>query len=81
MGKILTLKEYLDVLRMTLSTKKRGEPFKIVFIVNGVRKSTNLQKAAYLLQKNGLKLLIVVYDNFFNGEIEQLKIIFQSFEY
>lgn len=73
-GKILTPKQDLDVLRMALSAKKRGEPFKIVFIgVNGVGKSTNLAKVAYLLQKNGLKLLIAACDNFRSGAVEQLK--------
>jgi signal recognition particle receptor subunit alpha len=73
-GKILTPKQDLDVLRMCLSAKQRGEPFKIVFIgVNGVGKSTNLAKVAYLLQKNGLKLLIAACDNFRSGAVEQLK--------
>jgi signal recognition particle receptor subunit alpha len=73
-AKILTPKQDLDVLRMALSAKKSGEPFKIVFIgVNGVGKSTNLAKVAYLLQKNGLKLLIAACDNFRSGAVEQLK--------
>lgn len=73
-GKILTPKQDLDVLRLALSAKKRGEPFKIVFIgVNGVGKSTNLAKVAYLLMKNGLKLLIAACDNFRSGAVEQLK--------
>lgn len=73
-AKILTPKQDLDVLRLALSSKKRGEPFKIVFIgVNGVGKSTNLAKVAYLLMKNGLKLLIAACDNFRSGAVEQLK--------
>lgn len=72
--KILTPKQDLDLLRMGLSAKNRGEPFKIVFIgVNGVGKSTNLAKVAYLLQKNGLKLLVAACDNFRSGAVEQLK--------
>lgn len=73
-AKILTPKQDFDVLRLALSAKKRGEPFKIVFIgVNGVGKSTNLAKVAYLLMKNGLKLLIAACDNFRSGAVEQLK--------
>lgn len=73
-AKILTPKQDLDVLRLALSAKNRGEPFKIVFIgVNGVGKSTNLAKVAYLLMKNGLKLLIAACDNFRSGAVEQLK--------
>ena len=73
-AKILTPKQDLDVLRLALSVKNRGEPFKIVFIgVNGVGKSTNLAKVAYLLMKNGLKLLIAACDNFRSGAVEQLK--------
>ena len=45
-AKILTPKEELDILRNALAAKKRGEPYKIVFIgVNGVGKSTNLANA------------------------------------
>lgn len=73
-AKILTPKQDLDILRLALSAKNRGEPFKIVFIgVNGVGKSTNLAKVAYLLMKNGLKLLIAACDNFRSGAVEQLK--------
>ena len=73
-AKILTPKEDLDVLRQALASKKRGEPYKIVFIgVNGVGKSTNLAKVAYLLMNNGLKVLIAACDNFRSGAVEQLK--------
>ena len=73
-AKILTPKEELDILRNALAAKKRGEPYKIVFIgVNGVGKSTNLAKVGYMLQNNGLKILIAACDNFRSGAIEQLK--------
>lgn len=72
--KILTPKQDLDVLKQALAAKYRGEPFKIVFIgVNGVGKSTNLAKVAYLLMNNGLNLLIAACDNFRSGAVEQLK--------
>ena len=73
-AKILTPKEELDILRNALSAKKRGEPYKIVFIgVNGVGKSTNLAKVGYMLMNNGLKISIAACDNFRSGAIEQLK--------
>ncbi len=73
-AKILTPKEELDILRNALAAKKRGEPYKIVFIgVNGVGKSTNLAKVGYMLMNNGLKITIAACDNFRSGAIEQLK--------
>ena len=73
-AKILTPKQELDILRNALSAKKRGEPYKIVFIgVNGVGKSTNLAKVAHMLKNNNLKILISACDNFRSGAVEQLK--------
>ena len=73
-AKILTPKEDLDLLRKALAAKKRGEPYKIVFIgINGVGKSTNLAKVGYMLMNNGLKILIAACDNFRAGAVEQLK--------
>ena len=73
-AKILTPKEELDILRQALAAKKRGEPYKIVFIgVNGVGKSTNLAKVGFMLKNNGLKILIAACDNFRSGAVEQLK--------
>jgi signal recognition particle receptor subunit alpha len=73
-SKILTPKQEFDVLKQALAARKRGEPFKIVFIgVNGVGKSTNLAKVGYLLMNNGLKILIAACDNFRSGAVEQLK--------
>ena len=73
-SKILTPKQDLDILKNALAAKGRGDPYKVVFIgVNGVGKSTNLAKVAYLLKNNGLNLLIAACDNFRSGAIEQLK--------
>ncbi len=73
-AKILTPKQEFDILKQALAAKKRGEPYKIVFIgVNGVGKSTNLAKVGYLLMSNGLKILIAACDNFRSGAVEQLK--------
>jgi signal recognition particle receptor subunit alpha len=73
--KILTPKQEFDVLKQALAARKRGEPYKIVFIgVNGVGKSTNLAKVGYLLMNNGMKILIAACDNFRSGAVEQLKV-------
>lgn len=73
-SKILTPKTELDILKNAISAKNRGDPYKVVFIgVNGVGKSTNLAKVAYLLKNNNLDLLIAACDNFRAGAIEQLK--------
>lgn len=73
-AKILTPKQEFDILKQALAARKRGEPFKIVFIgVNGVGKSTNLAKVGYLLMNNGLKIIIAACDNFRSGAVEQLK--------
>ena len=46
----------------------------IAFIgVNGVGKSTNLAKVAYLLKNNGFKISLVACDNFRAGAVEQIK--------
>lgn len=73
-AKILTPKQEFDVLKQALAAKRRGEPYKIVFIgVNGVGKSTNLAKVGYLLMNNGLKIMLAACDNFRSGAVEQLK--------
>ena len=73
-SQILTPKTDLDILKSAIAAKNRGDPYKVVFIgVNGVGKSTNLAKVAYLLKNNGLDILIAACDNFRAGAIEQLK--------
>ncbi len=58
-----------------LAAKRRGEPFKIVFIgVNGVGKSTSLAKVAYFLKTKGnLRVMLAACDNFRSGAVEQLQ--------
>lgn len=74
--KILTPKRKIDVLKDALAAKKRGEPYKIVFIgVNGVGKSTSLAKVGYYLKNKGkLSLIMAACDNFRAGAVEQLKV-------
>jgi signal recognition particle receptor subunit alpha len=71
---ILTPKNNIDILAMALKRKEEGRPFVITFIgVNGVGKSTNLAKVAYLFKSNGFSVLLAACDNFRAGAVEQLK--------
>ena len=72
--RILTPKKHIDLLAMALKKKEEGRPFVITFIgVNGVGKSTNLAKVAYMFKNNGFSVLLAGCDNFRAGAIEQIK--------
>lgn len=71
---ILTPKNHIDLLARALKKKEEGRTFVIVFIgVNGVGKSTNLAKIAYLFRQNGFSVQLAACDNFRSGAVEQLK--------
>ena len=42
--------------------------------VNGVGKSTNLAKVAYMFKRQGFKIMLAACDNFRAGAVEQLKV-------
>lgn len=72
--KILTPKRHIDLLSMALKKKEEGRPFVITFIgVNGVGKSTNLAKVAYMFKNNGFSVMLAACDNFRAGAVEQIK--------
>jgi signal recognition particle receptor subunit alpha len=72
--KILTPKRHIDLLSMALKKKEEGRPFIITFIgVNGVGKSTNLAKVAYMFKNNGFSVMLAACDNFRAGAVEQIK--------
>ena len=49
--KILTPNKNIDIIAEALRNKEKGRPYVMVFIgVNGVGKSTNLAKVAYLFK-------------------------------
>ena len=75
MHNILTPKKSVDVLRAALDAKASGKVYTIAFCgVNGVGKSTNLSKVAYLLKTRGdLKILLAACDTFRAGAVEQLR--------
>ena len=71
---ILTPKNNIDLLARALKRKEEGRPFVVTFIgVNGVGKSTNLAKVAFLFKSNGFSVLLAACDNFRSGAVEQLK--------
>lgn len=72
--KILTPKTNIDLLSMALKKKEEGRPFVVAFIgVNGVGKSTNLAKVAYMFKNNGFSVMLAACDNFRAGAVEQIK--------
>lgn len=72
--KILTPKRNIDLLSMALKKKEEGRPFVVAFIgVNGVGKSTNLAKVAYMFKNNGFSVMLAACDNFRAGAVEQIK--------
>jgi signal recognition particle receptor subunit alpha len=71
---ILTPKNHVDIVADALRAKEQGKPYVIVFIgVNGVGKSTNLAKVAYLLKTANFSVMLAACDNFRAGAVEQLK--------
>ena len=71
---ILTPKTKIDLISSISRKKDKKIPFSIVFIgVNGVGKSTNLAKVAYLLKTQGFKVMLAACDNFRAGAVEQIK--------
>ena len=71
---ILTPKNHIDIVAEALKSKEEGRPYVCVFIgVNGVGKSTNLAKVAYLLKTSGFSVMLAACDNFRAGAVEQLK--------
>jgi signal recognition particle receptor subunit alpha len=72
--KILTPKKNYDILSEASKVRETGEPYVIAFIgVNGVGKSTNLAKVAYLFKSQGFSVMFAACDNFRAGAVEQLK--------
>lgn len=73
-SKILTPKRNIDIIAEAMRAREKGKPYVITFIgVNGVGKSTNLAKIAYLFKKEGFSVMLAACDNFRAGAVEQLK--------
>jgi signal recognition particle receptor subunit alpha len=72
--KIMTPKKTYDILSEANKAREKGEPYVITFIgVNGVGKSTNLAKVAYLFKSQQFSVMFAACDNFRAGAVEQLK--------
>ncbi|KAM3130050.1 hypothetical protein pb186bvf_017848 [Paramecium bursaria] len=72
--KILTPNRNIDIISEALKCREKQKPYVVVFIgVNGVGKSTNLAKVAYLFKSQGFSVMIAACDNFRAGAVEQVK--------
>lgn len=72
--KIMTPKKTHDILAEASKAREKGETYVVSFIgVNGVGKSTNLAKVAYLFKSQGFSVMFAACDNFRAGAVEQLK--------
>lgn len=73
--KILTPKRHIDLIADVAKAKLEHKPYVAVFIgVNGVGKSTNLAKVAYMLKNSGFSVMLAACDNFRAGAVEQIKV-------
>ena len=64
----------IDLLDLVAESKKKGEPFSIMFVgINGTGKTTTIAKITHLLQKNGYSVVLASGDTYRAGAIEQLE--------
>ncbi len=69
--KILTSSRQIDLLKEADEKRSTRRPYVITFIgVNGVGKSTNLAKVAYMFKNQGFKVMLAACDNFRAGAVE-----------
>nr|ANM86232.1 signal recognition particle receptor subunit alpha [Stygiella incarcerata] len=73
-GRILTPKKSVDILRDAEAAKREGRTYSLAFVgVNGVGKSTTLAKVCKYLKTNDLTCMIAACDTFRSGAVEQLR--------
>jgi len=64
----------IDLLQLVEESKKKGEPFSIMFVgINGTGKTTTIAKVAHLLTKRGYSVVLASGDTYRAGAIEQLE--------
>jgi fused signal recognition particle receptor len=64
----------IDFLDLVAQSKKKGEPFSVMFVgINGTGKTTTIAKISHLLQKNGFSVVLASGDTYRAGAIEQLE--------
>ncbi len=71
---VLKTMEPVNILDMVKESKRKSQPFVAIFIgINGTGKTTTIAKIAYLLQKEGLSVVLASADTYRAGAIEQLE--------
>lgn len=71
----INIHSYLDIPVLNGSEPAQGEPAVIMIVgVNGVGKTTTIGKLAYMLTKEGKKVMLVAGDTFRAAAIEQISI-------
>lgn len=64
----------LDLLKLAAESKKKGEPFSIMFVgINGTGKTTTIAKVTHFFKKNGYSVVLASGDTYRAGAIEQLE--------
>ena len=64
----------IDLLKLVSESKKKGEPFSVMFVgINGTGKTTTIAKVTHLLKKNGYSVVLASGDTYRAGAIEQLE--------
>ena len=73
--KILTPSRQINIIAEVAKAKQNHKPYVVVFIgVNGVGKSTNLAKVAFMLKNAGFSVMLAACDVFRAGAVQQLKV-------
>ena len=63
----------VDIVELIKESKKKGEPFVVLFLgINGTGKTTTVAKFAYFLKQNGFSVVVAAGDTHRAGAIEQL---------
>lgn len=66
--------EKIDLLDLVKETRKKGEPFSIMFVgINGTGKTTTIAKVTKLLMDQGYSVVLASGDTYRAGAIEQLE--------
>jgi fused signal recognition particle receptor len=71
---VLKTEEDIDLIRWVEESKKRGEPFVMMFVgINGTGKTTTIAKITHLLNRNDYTSVLASGDTYRAGAIEQLE--------
>lgn len=71
---VMNGKDRPDILKMVEESKKKGEPFSIMFVgINGTGKTTTIAKVTNMLKKAGFSVVLASGDTYRAGAIEQLE--------